>query len=119
MSLRCPTSTHLGLARLSGFTWLINTRGYANVVASTHPSDAVYGLVYGLAAADEARLDANEGVPLAYTKEYMGVEFWRRGDGGGADAAEPERVQVLVYIDRRRTRGAQAKGDTDFLVNSA
>ncbi|KAK4997260.1 hypothetical protein LTR66_003296 [Elasticomyces elasticus] len=116
MSLRCPTSTHLGLARLSGFTWLINARGYANVVASARPSDAVYGLVYGLAPADEARLDASEGVPLAYTKEYMVVEFWPRGDGG-AGAAEPERVQVLVYIDRKRTRGAQAKVEYVYRMN--
>ncbi|KAI1771156.1 hypothetical protein F4818DRAFT_214208 [Hypoxylon cercidicola] len=32
---RCPSSTPVGLARLCGWTWLINKRGYANIVNVT------------------------------------------------------------------------------------
>lgn len=32
MHQRCPNSTYLGIARLNDYEWLINERGYANVV---------------------------------------------------------------------------------------
>jgi len=114
MNLRCPTSSYIGLARLRGYRWIINTRGYANIVevptsiptsssssvvvsepaslasqsslpvkssspleAETHSfSNEVWGLVYALRPQDEKNLDVNEGVPVAYTKAYLGVEFW-------------------------------------------
>lgn len=31
MQSRCPTSKYLGIARLNGYRWIINKRGYANV----------------------------------------------------------------------------------------
>lgn len=77
MRTRCPTSNYLGVARLNGYRWIINDRGYANVVSSPSKNSSkkqykhtVFGLVYSLLLADEARLDRNEGVPKAYTKEY-------------------------------------------------
>ena len=84
MTTRCPTSTYLGVARLPNYQWIINDRGYANVVEvadsnSTSMSpydDVVFGLVYSLEAEDEKRLDKNEGVPVAYTKEMLQCEFW-------------------------------------------
>ena len=122
MSLRCPHSTYLGLARLRGYRWIINERRYANVVeisrgSKTHGTgegDVVWGLVYELTAEDEARLDVNEGVPDAYTKEIMGVEFWAKGEIDGelleGDVMidlhkKPKSRDALVYIDRRRTSG--------------
>lgn len=105
MSLRCPTSKYIGVARLSDYRWIINSRGYANIVASAS-SDAVYGLVYSLAPSDEAQLDINEDVPHAYTKETMKAQFW------ASEAAEPVDIAIggtrelaanlLVYIDRYR-----------------
>jgi gamma-glutamylcyclotransferase len=78
MSTRCPSSAYLGIARLPNYRWIINDRGYANVVvvssstsSSSTPtksepkskySDVVYGLVFSLTPPDESRLDRNEGV---------------------------------------------------------
>lgn len=77
MRTRCPTSTYLGVARLNDYKWIINDRGYANVVSSPSANSSekkyahtVFGLVYALLPTDESRLDRNEGVPHAYTKEY-------------------------------------------------
>ena len=109
MTTRCPTSTYLGVARLPHYTWRINTRGYANVVSapssSPNYSDSVYGLVYGLLPLDEQQLDRNEGVPVAYTKEWIKCDFWPGGVGEKIDTEmEPkERREMLVYVDRKRT----------------
>ncbi|KAI2469785.1 hypothetical protein F4781DRAFT_431001 [Annulohypoxylon bovei var. microspora] len=35
---RCPSSPPVGLAHLSGWTWLINERGYANIVEDHTPA---------------------------------------------------------------------------------
>jgi gamma-glutamylcyclotransferase len=106
MHIRCPTSQYLGVARMDGFKWIINDRGYANVVAVT-PSktgldqpnqsntttdkdivskppkedytNTVFGLVYSLTPTDESRLDLNEGVPVAYTKAHLPCTFWSAG----------------------------------------
>ncbi len=113
MDRRCPASRYVGVGRLSNYRWIINERGYANIVESTiattetHAPDVVYGLIYLLTPEDEARLDVNEGVPDAYTKEMMTVEFWHRlfnkWAGGRLDVKKPaERRSVLVYIDRKR-----------------
>ncbi|EAQ89526.1 hypothetical protein CHGG_06145 [Chaetomium globosum CBS 148.51] len=96
MALRCPNSPFIGLARLHGYEWFINARGYANIAptptkttATTPPNPnedekeedpyatQVWGLVYALSPADEAQLDLNEGVPYAYQKEHLaGIDFW-------------------------------------------
>lgn len=109
MVTRCPTSRYLGIARLPHHTWLINTRGYANVVSrpntSTSYTDHVYGLVYSLLPDDEKRLDKNEGVPVAYTKEVLACEFWPGAGDGRVDTGLPpsEVRDMLVYVDRERT----------------
>ncbi|KAF4510346.1 hypothetical protein G6O67_002239 [Ophiocordyceps sinensis] len=76
MRQRCPHSTPVGLGLLQGWTWIINERGYANVVATVDVEEAeaepkakgVYGLLYLLPPQDEERLDGYEGVPWAYEK---------------------------------------------------
>lgn len=106
MSLRCPTSKYIGVARLSDYRWIINSRGYANIVASAS-SDEVYGLVYRLAPSDQAQLDINESVPHAYTKETMKAQLWVSEVGEPADIANGGTREIvanlLVYIDRYRT----------------
>ena len=121
MALRCPRSTYRGLARLRSFRWIINARGYANVVEvasdkvndSASDEDVVWGLVYSLEGDDETRLDRNEGVPDAYAKETMEVEFWEKkkgeGEGGAMDVTQKQgKRKVLVYINRRLTSGDHA-----------
>lgn len=123
MATRCPTSTYLGVARLPHHTWLINTRGYANVVSrsatSGRYSDAVYGLVYGLQAEDERRLDRNEGVPVAYTKEMIACEFWPSQGGGWVDTGLPplETREMLVYVDRNRTTPDRPREEYVYRMN--
>ncbi|KAK3620283.1 hypothetical protein LTR56_023497 [Elasticomyces elasticus] len=112
MKQRCPTSKYVGMARLDGFRWIINERGYANIVAiprqdrlPNHFPDKVWGLVYSLEQSDEDKLDVNEGVPSAYTKEYHKADLWQAQDGKASDRREGSSVQVelLVYINRKLT----------------
>ncbi|KAJ4291626.1 hypothetical protein N0V90_009521 [Kalmusia sp. IMI 367209] len=126
MRTRCPTSTYLGVARLTNYAWIINDRGYANVVSSpssTSISDrythAVFGLVFSLLPADEKRLDANEGVPRAYTKEYLTCDFWASSDGKPIDANNPptKTKQMLVYIDRKRVTEDKPKEEYVYRMN--
>lgn len=122
MSIRCPDSLYLGIARLNGYKWLINDRGYANVVSSnsTEPApnssaydNVVYGMVYSLTEDDEKKLDRNEGVPVAYTKEMLECDFWSAGEPTRPldehekiDVGKPvmEMREMLVYIDQQRVR---------------
>lgn len=111
MLKRCPTSTYLGIARLNGYRWIINNRGYANVIQPSsnnndkRETDSVWGLVYSLEADDQRNLDINEGVPYAYTKETMTVDYWPSSSGSRPNAtADTEEKEMLVYIDRKRTR---------------
>ncbi|KAI2483131.1 hypothetical protein Ptr902_05448 [Pyrenophora tritici-repentis] len=139
MHTRCPTSRYIGIARLRPYTWLINDRGYANVVSSpstTSSSSAeeykttVYGLVYTLLPADEAQLDINEGVPTAYTKEYLECDFWALdpenplcpnvpSPGGKIDTEKPptQTIKMLVYIDRKRTSPSTPRKEYVYRMN--
>ncbi|KAL8626429.1 hypothetical protein Q9189_007873 [Teloschistes chrysophthalmus] len=141
MSLRCPSSVYIGPARLPNYRWIINARGYANIVSSpSHPSsspsssgkvegeeegDEVWGLTYTLTSPDdETSLDRNEGVPYAYTKEYMDIQLFpsppspsplspnlsvSTPSSGGAGAGEGEMREMLVYIDRLRVLPAKPR----------
>lgn len=203
MHLRCLTSEYVGIARLNGYRWMINSRGYANVVevekkeeggegedgndngerqdgrqhgrASTfqYPDledydvvgeqqqeqqretqktndkneeatdddnddddNVVYGLVYTLLPADEARLDVNEGVPHAYTKEYLPVEFWHAPSSSTTTTTtttindkEPHKKidvgsppdeaarKMLVYINRKLTKDSTPKEEYVHRIN--
>ncbi|KAI4142444.1 MAG: hypothetical protein L6R39_004938 [Caloplaca ligustica] len=121
MSLRCPSAVYVGVARLRGYRWIINSRGYANIVECRDPSSEVYGLVYRLTAVDEARLDVNEGVPVAYTKEMMRADLWPCEDvkGVGVGVAESSGLQkeLLVYVDRDRTVDDKPKNEYVHRMN--
>lgn len=144
MSQRCPSSKYLGVARLDGYTWLINDRGYANVVEVTNAStdatspspnstalgasydNEVYGLVYSLTESDEKQLDKNEGVPIAYTKEYLSCSFWSAGSPSApmshhkpVNTSEPPTREhdMLVYIDRNRTSPSSPRKEYIYRMN--
>ncbi|KAF2019310.1 hypothetical protein BU24DRAFT_431171 [Aaosphaeria arxii CBS 175.79] len=128
MDLRCPTSQYLGVARLNNYRWLINDRGYANVVEVTNSSrtnepspyeDVVYGLVYSLEKEDERRLDLNEGVPIAYTKELLPCDVWQSEDGKPVDVSKKpdSEEKMLVYIDRNRTTPSTPKTEYIYRMN--
>jgi len=131
MRQRCPASKYLGVARLNNYKWIINDRGYANVVelhsSSSDTSDAttqdyahvVFGLVYSLQPSDESRLDKNEGVPHAYTKEYLACDFWASEDGAKVDVdKKPTQTKdMLVYIDRKRVTDDEPKDEYVVRMN--
>jgi hypothetical protein len=127
MHSRCPNSHYIGIARLKGYKWIINDRGYANVVelpqgSSARPQNEVWGLVFYLTPADEARLDRNEGVPYAYTKSNLRVDFWahRLADGEVKTDIENEASvskEALVYIDRKRVTDDEPKDEYVVRMN--
>ncbi|KAL6871879.1 hypothetical protein J3F83DRAFT_732934 [Trichoderma novae-zelandiae] len=130
MRQRCPYSTAVGLGKISGWRWIINERGYANIVKQADDVDVgegggqgqgkgkreeeshVYGMLYLLPTEDEDRLDGYEGVPWAYEKVYLEAS-WVSGGGSGsgrtADGEELTPVKVLAYVDRKRTTEGKAK----------
>lgn len=118
MSLRCPSSNYVGIARLESYRWIINDRGYANIVQTTNASDVVYGLVYTLTEDDEKRLDVNEGVPYAYTKETVPINFWPLALGEKVDFIQNSQKQkLLIYIDRERLEDDKPKAEYVHRIN--
>jgi len=156
MHQRCPNSSYLGIARLNNFKWIINERGYANVVEIEKGNDAtttttttiprtpetetqqtnkpkeqdfstqVWGLVYSLQPSDEARLDRNEGVPVAYAKEWMGCDFWAVNDDDQGESfapanetssRKPEKFDLLVYINRGAVTPSKPKREYVYRMN--
>lgn len=135
MALRCPESTYLGIAKLTGWRWIINERGYANVVERTSATEtrneAVWGMVYSLSQSDEAQLDINEGVPDVYGKEYHQMRFWptrRPRLSTSFDSINPEIEMIdlnttpqyitgLVYVDRYRTKPSKPKAEYVYRMN--
>ncbi|KAF4123203.1 MFS transporter, SP family,ral alpha glucoside:H+ symporter [Geosmithia morbida] len=128
MLRRCPSSTPVGLAHLAGWSWIINERGFANIIpdellslsesltAYSSPGGeppakssrgGVYGLLYLLPPADEERLDRCENVPVAYGKQHVDV-LWER-DASGKPLPKPEKVKALAYVDTERVRGSRPK----------
>ncbi|CAH0043228.1 unnamed protein product [Clonostachys solani] len=105
MLKRCPSSTPIGLGHLPGWKWIINERGYANVIRDTESSpkapasSGVFGLLYLLPPQDEDSLDRHEGVPWAYQKFKLDMS-WIKDDQKN-DVVGQE-VTALVYIDQER-----------------
>ncbi len=86
MKRRCPQHMVVGQGILRGYRWIINSRGYANVIQSA--DDCVIGVVYEISASDEADLDKKEGVAKGcYHKKTLAISI--------NDAQTP----CLVYID--------------------
>jgi gamma-glutamylcyclotransferase len=128
MSTRCPSSPYTGIARLKNYTWIINDRGYANVISSSSTSlssspskytNEVYGLVYTLTPSDKSQLDKNEGVPLAYTKETLPCDFWPSNTSHRVDTSKSpeEKKDMLVYIDRKRITPDEPRKEYVYRMN--
>lgn len=127
MRNRCPGSVFCGIARLNGWDWIINDRGYANVVETGNQTDEAWGLVYSLTAEDESNLDRNEGVPYAYTKEMLKADVCsvETGDAVSScngivnkDSKAPMKSQeLLVYVDRKRIKPSKPKTEYIHRMN--
>ena len=124
MRLRCPSSTYKGVGCLKDYRWIINERGYANVVSSKLPSSSssspeeVYGLIYSLRSSDETSLDKNEGVPHVYGKEMIKIQYWSTSSDEPVDiSSKPELKDMLVYVDHDRVEEAKPKQEYVHRMN--
>lgn len=142
MRSRCPGAAGLGLAFLPGYDFIINERGFANVVvrttttttaaatggsstsATTTPGDGsrggggggVYGVLYRLSSpAEKERLDGYEGVPWAYEDLVLDVE---QLSGGGAGTTSVTVVRALVYVDRARVKPSAPRDEYVVRMNA-
>lgn len=131
---------------------MINSRGYANIVSSKSSAsrssstetdidaradartengkfdNVVFGLVYSLETEDERRLDVNEGVPFAYTKEVLEFDFWACSTNASSSSAtelgvieitkkDPVKKKLLVYIDRKRIEDSTPHEEYVYRMN--
>jgi len=93
MAIRCPESKYYASGTLSGYSWLINTRGYASIKPSD--SDFVLGEIFTLSQQDVDYLDIYESVEEGmYLKSNLSVE------------TSKGTIDCLVYIASDSTPGA-------------
>ncbi len=81
---------HVSLTTFLHRKWIINVRGYANIIPSK--KDIVYGFVFELTQADERKLDKFEG--KQYERLNIRFEF--------ATVNKGSTVTALAYIDTER-----------------
>ena len=73
MEIRCPESKYFASGALSGYSWLINARGYASITPSK--SDFVLGEIFTLSQQDIDYLDIYESVEEGmYLKSNLSVQ---------------------------------------------
>ena len=89
--------------------WIINDRGYANIVPS--PGDIVYGLVFELTASDKESLDKYEGP--TYERLYIPVDPVPMND----TAIDRRSVKSLIYVDVERKREREPVEEYIYRMN--
>jgi gamma-glutamylcyclotransferase (GGCT)/AIG2-like uncharacterized protein YtfP len=92
MAIRCPESKYYASGTLSGYSWLINARGYASITPSE--SEFVLGEVFTLSQQDIDYLDIYESVEEGmYLKSNLSIE------------TSKGTIDCLVYIASDSTPG--------------
>ena len=92
MAIRCPESKFYASGTLSGYSWLINARGYASITLSE--SEFVLGEVFTLSQQDIDYLDIYESVEEGmYLKSNLSIE------------TSKGTIDCLVYIASDSTPG--------------
>ena len=92
MAIRCPESKYYASGTLSGYSWLINARGYASITPSE--SEFVLGEVFTLSQQDIDYLDIYESVEEGmYLKSNLSIE------------TSKGTIDCLVYIASDSTLG--------------
>ncbi|KAI0001050.1 hypothetical protein BJV77DRAFT_1057886 [Russula vinacea] len=104
MNRRCPESRYIATAVLHDWCWIIDQRGYANVISS--PGDHVLGFIYELNPTDEASLDEYEEVPRIYKKRTY-------------QSTTKKTINALVYIDFVNTSPGVPKAEYIHRINLA
>lgn len=108
MRIRCPGARILGTATLKGYRWIINTAGYATVIA--HPASIVYGVLWELTAEHLSALD-----------EYEGLQediYWR-SEITVQSLAEEKPVRAIIYFARSEIEGRPVPDYTEHILRTA
>lgn len=107
MGQRCPAATLLGIARLEGHRFIINSRGVATLVPD--PACAVHGVLWELSESDELRLDGYEGVSSdTYRKKFVNVT-----------TSGENTVPAFAYVARDSSSGSPRPGYMERIVAAA
>lgn len=107
MDCRCPQAEFVGIAKLRGYRFLINSRGVATIVSDD--SHTVHGVLWSITKEDEEALDKCEGVKYdTYRKEKMDIE-----------SAAGSVVCALVYVASDSTPGSPRKNYMERIVAAA
>jgi gamma-glutamylcyclotransferase len=122
---RCPSAEVFGIGRIRHWSFQINDRGHPNITPSLPVSDIsptvakwleqlggatpmtniqrVYGIIYQMTEADEAKLDEFQEYPATYAKENKHIEYWAAPLDGSKHITITEgfrRCRAFFYVDR-------------------
>jgi gamma-glutamylcyclotransferase len=125
---RCPSAEVYGIGRIRHWSFQINDRGHPNITPCLPVSDIsptvakwleqlggatpmtniqrVYGVIYQMTEADEAKLDEFQEHPATYSKESKVIECWAAPLDGSKHITITEgfrRCRVFFYVDRSNT----------------
>lgn len=114
---RCPGSLYIGLARLTGWRFIITTLGFGNIVPG-NADDEVYGSLHFLTAQHEAALDKSEEVPRWHIKRKFSVEAVP-SVGDNVIFKGGEKLEVMTYVDIERTTPGHISKEYIFLMRKA
>ena len=107
MARRCPAARPIGSARLAGWTFRINDRGVATVVAS--PDDEVIGGLWEISERCLRSLDRYEGVRSGlYRRELLPVSLHD----------DEERI-AIVYVAASQRSGLPRAGYLEGILAGA
>jgi len=107
MSERCPSAKAIGVGRLNGYQFSLDSKGTATVIEQQHAF--VWGVVWEIDGKDLATLDRYEGVrEYCYSHSFVSVE------------CDSQQHDVLVYISNREANhGARRSHYLEKIVNAA
>src|SRR5262245_42084570 len=104
---RCPHSFFLCRATLSGYRFVITSRGYANVLKSE--SSTAHGVLCAITESDEKELDFREGVHKnIYRRETLPVT-----------TELGYTMPALVYVDNAEDEGQPNAGYLEKVLDGA
>ena len=107
MNQICPRAVLVGIAKLQGYRFIINTRGVATVVPER--SSEVCGIPWIITKVDEQALDKHEGVKWGtYTKRMVHIEM-----------ATERSARALTYIASDSTLSSPRDNYMEKLVAAA
>ena len=107
MAERCPTARCQGVAVLPGHGFRIAATGYGNAI--TVPRESVYGVLWELEPADEAALDAFEGI----------ADGLYRKAGAMVRTSDGSNLQAMLYLPADPAPGRPVPGYLERIIEVA